>query len=176
MINREINKSKIYILPLLYYRYNLFDIRCITNTYLYSNIKSEDELFIIEYDKKLIDQNKLTEYINSIEEFNILFNHIYKDDKLYMIYKIDKHIYYAINCLVNGKYSYMLKEDKYKIMSFMKLYSNQESCNIIGGILYKTKSRKAFLENTLDVKLDDDAEFASVPNIKNETINFSLYE
>lgn len=152
-----INKSYYFLLPLFRLRY----YKNIINTYL-GDIR-EDEAF----DDKL--------YILSSEEDYYLSN----NDNYVKHYNVPEGIMYVLNVpdkFINeynnfllGKYSKFSNDTK-KILcdhacrnSIKKNYETQ-----MYSILYRTDKRKKEIEESLDVKLPEDAEYASIFNEKAE--------
>lgn len=173
----NVNKSKTYILPIIHYRYGIFDLKYVTNTYIYSTFDCYIPSFIIEY---IIDDdtetNNFYTYLSNIKNEPYFDNYIYENNKHYIFYKLNDELNSVINKYIYGKYSLFSETDKYQIISFLRKYATKESLNTIGGVLYKTKSRRKVLEDMLGMKLDEDIELSSKPNLTNETLKLIAHE
>ena len=163
------NKSSLFILPMLegnrhYYMYNTLlmnvfigdktNSNCIILLYRFSN----DPLFL-----------RLEQNIRNSR----LFKASYTPDPNYILFMMDVPEYHQedFNKFKEGKYSEMNDLYKLRILNFHEM----DIDGTIGQIMFKSKERKAYLEEKLQVKLNNNAELLSIMQPKNELLNLKYY-
>jgi hypothetical protein len=84
-----------------------------------------------------------------------------------LIYKIPKEFEHTLKMFDLGKYSQFSNEAKSRILSFFS--AKEEDIFNPVGVLYKKLWRKEDIERSIGMKLPDNAELSSIPNIDKET-------
>lgn len=146
------NKSFSFLLPL----FKLREYKHIINTYL-GDIK-EDAF-----------NNKLY-ILSSKEDYNLLknknyLNHYDTDDGIMYVMSIPNEYSNEYNNFLIGKYSKFSNDVKTLLCNHACRNSSKKNYETqMYSILFRTEKRKLELEDYLDVKLDEDAEYASIFN------------
>lgn len=181
MVDKEkkINRSKTYLFPLFESEVSIPYHKYVTNTYLrvcgenpYNDI---ERLFVLEVmddiDEELLIPSKL-------ENWEKYFIDHFKDDEtrnIYMLFKFPSKYKEEYDLFLKGKYSKFSKESKKLIVRKSNYYYNRpEVTKSIIDVIFKSQERKDFLEKELGVKLDDDMELSSKPEIVCETLTFKI--
>lgn len=114
-------------------------------------------------------------YMNKMKN-NSCFHSYVDFDKVsvMLIYEIPFECLNTLALFDKGSYSKFRAEDKKKILDF---YSATSSDNFgPSGVLYKKEWRRLEIEKQIDMKLPQDAELSSIPNVEEETyyINYKV--
>lgn len=93
----------------------------------------------------------------------------------------DGNVMYVMSCkgfedeylnFIEGKYSKFSEEAKKKLLSQIDNGKKRIEDSNLYAVLYKTEARRLKLEKKLDVKLDKDAELASIINVREEVYDW----
>lgn len=163
-IEQKINKTCIFILPLLGLNHLYFDY----GYHLYNGFISEDYKFIyIKYkftktDHYLELEELLQKHPMYIEFFDL--------DREFVVFKfrLDDKYFSTIDSIIKGKYSNIKEEFKMQILSFHGLTKNSE----LGGILFKDQNYKKALEMRLGIKIPDSIDLMSKSTKEEEIWNY----
>ena len=122
---------------------------------LYKDIKDNNELYYNLQHNKLL--NLESEYHDSYSMFTMAlpFSEIYHDD--------------ITNLFLEGKYSQFTTSYKLRIQQFFNLNNNAE----LILMLYRNKKLRDYKSYILDVKINDDNELWSKPDLKREIFNIN---
>lgn len=146
------NKSFSFLLPL----YRLRNLHNILNTYL-GDVEEDlfnSKLYILcSKENNFIDLNE-----NFIKKYEV------KHGIMYILY-IPDNIKQEYELFLKGKYSKFKESSKEYLCNHACRNSEKKPHQTqMYSILYRTKNRKEEIEAKLDVKLSDDAEYASIFN------------
>lgn len=162
-----INKSAYFILPLIGIR--ISQLENFINSYLYYDLN--------EFIGK--SGNKKYVYINLHLENNILEDNKYFASKEItnintIIYKFNfpERLYKDYNYFVEGKYSEFSETAKRILCNYSSGKQINKNSQMY-GILYKTETRRAYIEELVGEKLPINAELLSIPDLEKEIY---LYE
>lgn len=125
-------------------------------------------------------------YIGDVEDEDNDFNHLYilmdddtasldlhedtvlmrqtEDGRLYKIKVNDKYVDDIIK-FYNGKYSKISEDAKQLMINYCGVLPENSLCY---NVLYKTKRRKAFIEDAIGQELEKDMEYMSIINVSDE--------
>jgi len=178
---KDLNRSKTYLLPLIYNQYNLLFLDNICNTYIkFSNlffekysIPTERRLMGILYEN--MNTVRYQEYFLKLEQHKNFIKMFILDDYILVILEIEENIFNEYDSFIRGKYSKFSPSSKRLILEF---YSNNFRdrllCMDIKDVLYQSLSKREKLEKELGIKLPPDTELASVTDIENETFKLEI--
>lgn len=170
------NKSKTYLLPLIApiigIKQPFFNF--IENTYMFDSGDEYNECFYIIQDFSFRNP-EFTKYEHELIN-NYLFQKLIdlEDNKVLYIFKFPEEYLHEYYSLINSKYSEFGEDAKQQILSYWtELYGKTHvGVNLVLSlkkILYKDKTLKQKLEQSLNIKLDDNAELGEKVEISNET-------
>lgn len=173
------NKSKTYLLPLLYDLIGM-DVRFfnhIDNVYIFDDLNKYQNCIYIEHDFSFKDPN-FTAYEHKITKSQYFVNLIDINNQVLYIFKFPEEYMNEYNNLIVGKYSQFGNDAKKLILEFFtKVY--QGNLNAVDfllktkQILFKDKRLKEKIEKDLNVILSDEAELADIIMKQNETFKLS---
>lgn len=173
------NKSKTYLLPLLYDLIGM-DIRFfnhIDNIYIYDDLDKYQNCIFIEHDFSFKDPN-FTAYENKITKSQYFTDLIDIDNKVLYIFKFPEEYMEEYNNFILGKYSKFGNDAKKSILEFFtRVY--QGNLNAVDfllktkQILFKDNKLKEKIEKDLNVILPNDAELTDIILKDNETFKLS---
>lgn len=164
------NKSRTYLVPLLD---TIIPINksLLINTYLYDfnypeyNLTNITGLFVhLSWSESDVHKQYEQDILNSKN----LKLHYEVDTNSYMVFlEFNKHQLEDVNNIINGHYSKINNENKKLMLKYWLVGMGSD----LYGILYKTKARKAKIEEEYDILLGDDAELSSIFNLNDEVFN-----
>jgi len=173
------NKSKTYLLPLFARELSLKYLDQIENTFLFTEGVEIIPSFAILY--KYTDK---VEYTLEGNEGFMYYSDLLKESEYYLtgfelgdyslfVFKLPDSLNYAYGCLVEGKYSWLLPDDKKTIISYLTKHYPREKSIIteIIGILNKSPVLRQKYEKYLSVSIDEEIELSSKIDQKKETID-----
>lgn len=163
-IEQKINKTCIFILPLLGYNHIHFDY----GYHLYNGYISADYKFIyIQYkftktDTYLDLEETLQKHPMYIEFFDL--------NKEFVVFKfkLDDKYHSTIDNIIKGKYSAIKEDTKMQILAFHGLPKASE----LGGVLFKDENYKKMLESKLGVRIPDSIDLMSRSTKEEEIWNY----
>lgn len=152
-VEEPINKSTIFILPLLGNNHVYFDY----SYSLYNAQVSEDYKFIyLKY--KFTKSNTYLDLEQKLQT-HPLYQDFFDIDSEYVVFKfkLPEKALIDIKCIIEGKYSKINESSKTRILAFHGMTENSK----LGYILSKNKNYKKKLEHTLKVKIPSDIDLMS---------------
>lgn len=163
-IEETVNKSTIFILPLLGNNHVYFDY----SYSLYNACLSEDYKFIyLKY--KFTKNDKYLELEQNLQK-HPLYLEFFDIDEEFVVFKFkipEKSISDA-KSIIYGKYSIIKEISKNRILAFHGISKNSK----IGYILFKDSKYKKKLENELNVRIPSDIDLMSKGLINKEIWNY----
>jgi hypothetical protein len=154
------NKSVQYLLPMLGKNFKFFSVnKRLMNVYL-----SEDKNFLfLKY--RFINSSEFIKFDSDLQK-HPLYRGDSHPDKTFIAYRFRIPVKYSkdINLILEGKYS-KVSDDLKK--SVLKFYDTDKSSHL-GGVLYKTKERRSFLENLVGCNVPDSLDLDDKPNLQLE--------
>lgn len=153
----QLNKSFFFLFPL----FKVNNRRGIINSYLgdYSKEGSFDNKLYVLCENV---HSELNNHKNTVDAYDT------KNGVMYVLSIPDEFIE-DYKKFLSGEYSKYSKTSKEVLTkSACRNSLKQPYETEIYSVLYKTKARKEYLENWLDVELEDDAEYASIFNVESE--------
>jgi len=163
-------KASLFILPMLpgnrdTFYYDRFLLNCFVGT------KDVDNVIAV-----LFRFSGLKTFASLEDSMKKLKSYIKTEDPtkstVLYLFKVPRRYQKDFDKFLEGKYSEMTENYKYKIMNFHGV--DDESS--IGQILFKDPYRKEELENLLDMELPKDAELYSIPNMEQEIYDPDMYD
>jgi len=169
------NKSKIYLLPLFLntLKINKEFISQIQNTYLLHNNHVIDKCIGITFKHSILKNPK---YITDIQNLILNDSFIQMDqnsDEILYLFEFPEKYFPEYFKFVKGRYSQFSRRAKELILRFWTETQivDKESINDlihIKQVLFKDEKLRLQLEETLDVKIDINAELGSIVNLDDE--------
>jgi hypothetical protein len=100
---------------------------------------------------------------------NSNFHSVIKIDEasVFIVYKLPDHRVYVLSLFDNGEFSKFKHEEKQTILNFWNTTAEAEFGP--AGVLYKREWKRKRVEESIGMKLPDNAELASIPNVEKET-------
>jgi len=176
-VQRKINRSKTYLLPLLNNYINLTSTIIINlyNTYIYCENQSGINYFYLTFLLTDIPEVVLKNIKIHLKD-SILYEETIIDNDI-IIFKFrfpDEHIH-DYKLLLEGRFSKIKESSKQKIILFLRnnFPSEFKTATMVRYILFKSDKLKKTLEKSLDLKLNDNLELSSKLNLEEETYKFS---
>jgi len=172
-----INRSKAYLAPLLLETLEMLPFNVIKDTFIFSDFSCLEPVFYLILDGKSefsIEKN-LSELFK-YEEVNNIFT-IGEDYLLVATLGSEYHFEYL--CFKRGNYSWYTPEAKIRIIKYLLQNVNRKSLYLIDkvrSVFARDPMLKIYYENTLDVRLGEDAELGTKMNEGEETFNSKNYE
>ena len=172
-VQKKINRSKTYLLPLLnnYIRLSSIIMSNLHNTYIYYEEQSDLHYFYLVF-----LTSKLSKTISQNIEKTLIDSPLYKrmiTDNDTMIFEFEfpeEHIM-DYHLLLKGKFSKIKDSSKQKIILFLEknFPSEYRVLTSIKYILFKSEKLRKTMEKNLNVKLHKDLELGSKFNLEEET-------
>jgi hypothetical protein len=166
------NKSRTYLMPLLSKDIDIEFEYLIKNTY----IKFDRDIGCIEQPIAILFENENTEAFKEYHDY--LLNHklffdqylFTSNDDILFIFRFPDRYKEEYKLFKEGKYSKFSKEAKGLIISYSaEAYVYPPLVEDLMGVLWKQKSRKKKLEDSLGMSISDDSELASKVQFDTET-------
>lgn len=169
-----INKSYSYLIPLLNTKCNIDSAYfiLIKNVYCSINKEVEKPIIVIVYEK--LDNDMYNEYLTSLYENELTENVIENDDEIIFIFNFPEEFREEYYLYINGKFSMFSQKAKDVIIDFIGNYHKSSSVWKIKKVLYKEQQLREYLEKKLDLKIDEDMELSSIPDLEKESIILTL--
>lgn len=175
-LKRIRNKTLPYLFPLVTsknskisdFKDDTFFPKCnFVNVFRYSELHSDldKHLFVIyKYSPNpqfevFIERLKRSRNFYSVEDIDKYM--------IMIIYKFPSEYLKALTKFDNGQYSKLKNEEKLKILSFYSVTSQDKFGP--AGVLFKKDWRREEIETRIGMKLPDDAELSSIPDLEQET-------
>ena len=171
----ELNKSKTYILPLLFEFVNIQFVKQLVNTFL----SYEDNILYLMYDTSKFSEKESKQFFAMEYEYknNKFFasEQIVNDYFIFGFYLPEK-TETTVALFVQGKYSEFPLESKYIILNFLNTYFPMFGSIIkeINGVLFKEEYLRLKIEESLGTKIDPSIELSSKPDLEKENISYIL--
>tara|TARA_R100001530_G_scaffold124637_1_gene92887 strand:+ start:746 stop:1480 length:735 start_codon:yes stop_codon:yes gene_type:complete len=158
-------KTSTFIVPLLGGSRKLF----LWNSYFVNAHLNKDLTLTLVY--RLLNDPLLNRFRNTLESFEIFVKKL-KIDNQYIAYtlKIRSKYKKLLKLFINGKYSSFPNQYKLKILEF----HGKDTDDIVAQVLFKSKKRRAYLEELFGCKIDKSIDLLSLP--KNEEFNSKIYK
>lgn len=159
-------KSKTYVLPYINKYINIKFIDRLVNTYLFFN---NDYAFCLRY--KFSGKKEFTEYEKQLEKSKYYKEtvDINKEEVLY-VFDIPDELFTVVDLYTSGKYSYL--PEKELIIEFLITNFNLTLDNKIIKILNRDKGLREEIEEKLNVRISEDMDLSSPPNLELENFIF----
>jgi len=175
------NKSKTYLLPLLSEIID-FDKKFfehLENVYIFDDKNKYKDCILILHDFSFKNP-EFTSYEYKFTNNELFIDLVDINDKVLYIFKFPKEYMKEYNLFKEGKYSKFGKDAKELILEFFtKIYfGNINAVNFllkIKQILFKDNKLKREIEDSLNVKLSNDAELTDKIVISHETFGLEKY-
>jgi hypothetical protein len=162
MCNRT--KTSTFILPILGGTKKLF----LWNTFFVNAHLNKDKTLTLVY--RDINDPLLNRFRSTIESFAIFISGEEINDQFIAYTLKVRHKYKQIvEFFLKGKYSKFPIEYKLKILEFHE----KDMDDLVGQVLFKSKKRKAYLEDLLGCEIDKEIDLLSLP--ENEEFNIKKY-
>lgn len=154
------NKTTMYLLPVLGKNMNFYSVNIrLINSYL-----SEDYKYL--YLKYRFSNTDGFKNLDKALQNHPLFRESSNPTKSHILFKFRIPIEYEkdIYLIMKGKFSRVSSKLKKRILQF---YDTDETSHV-GGVLYKTKERRKFLENVVGYKIPEDIDLDDKPHTQLE--------
>jgi hypothetical protein len=145
----------------------------IDDSYILYHNKNEitKKLTIVLKKPKILNYKYKKNYI-LLSKSSIFYKICYKKDRFIIILNVPKELNEVCSQFCEGKYSKFSDINKRILLLFAKKYLTDDFCSALGHVLSRNERIKKDLEVKLDIKLPEDSEISSKPDLISETFNY----
>lgn len=166
-----LNKSYSYLVPLLneYCRIDGDYFLLLDNVYTGLENNYENIIAICYLN---VDNDPFQQYIADLQ-LNKLFKFcIDNEDYITLVFSFPEEFMFEYNCYKTGKFSQFRERAKNIILNYILGIHKLRQSNKLRTVLYKDPKLKEELEFKLGMKLDENTELSSIPDIKLDTFYY----
>lgn len=175
------NRSTTYVYPIILILLGLIHSNFF-NSYVYG--KTENTLVLVySFTEKPLNSPEFKNFIlNKIKLHNskMLVDTITSSDSTKIAYVLNTHgeLKEHIDLFKNGSFSKFNEKNKYRILNYLSSYYKEypDTIKDIKGILFRDSEFREALSEELGVRLTDDMELSSKPDMLKETFVASVLE
>ena len=179
MSKSGVNKSKTYLLPLLfeYLNFNFNYFYSLENTYIFDNEGIYEDCIFVEH-KFEFSTPEYAAYESKLIENELFVDLIDNGNNVIYIFRFPEDFLEEYNLYKAGKYSHFGEDAKVMILDF---YTNAYKGNLnaisflikLKQVLYRDKELRKRLEKELNVKISEESELTDIINTEKETFNIT---
>lgn len=140
---------------------------------IYKVDDKEENLITIKLEKPKKYNEIFSKYLSNLKRSIIFTKQHNTETEIFITFNVPKELEESYNCFLNGSFSKIKPIDKTTILKFIKNNSSGDYHTMIRSVLIKSDKRRKVMEEELKVKIPDNIELSSKPDLISETFKLN---